>query len=99
MNPADTTAAAGGATVPGRPALDSGGLCVTGSLFVDCGEGRATSPGRFIYSRPPRARYECLLCLTAEGPVHGEADVKAFVQQIRTAHRTRCTAPQEHVRE
>lgn len=37
-----------------------------------------------------RARYECLLCRTVEGPVHGIADVTAFVAAIRTDHPERC---------
>ncbi|MFB7739599.1 hypothetical protein ACFC08_35670 [Streptomyces sp. NPDC056112] len=49
---------------------------VTGALYVDL-EG-------------VRARYECLLCRTTEGPVYGD-DVKPFVDTIRTDHPTRCT--------
>jgi hypothetical protein len=39
-----------------------------------------------------RARYECLLCRTTEGPVYGAEDVKGFVDTVRTGHRARCTA-------
>lgn len=39
-----------------------------------------------------RARYECLLCRTVEGPVYGVADVTAFAASVRTDHRARCTA-------
>ncbi|MGW7239706.1 hypothetical protein [Streptomyces sp. NPDC054804] len=51
---------------------------VTAALFVDL-EG-------------VRARYECLLCRTTEGPVYGTDSVKSFVDTIRTNHRARCTA-------
>lgn len=51
---------------------------VVGGLFVD------------MESRPPRARYECLLCQTTEGPVRGKAKVAAFVSAIRTEHRATC---------
>lgn len=37
-----------------------------------------------------RARYECLLCQTVEGPVYGD-EVKPFVDTVRTAHPARCT--------
>jgi hypothetical protein len=39
-----------------------------------------------------RAKYECLLCRTVEGPVYGEDYVKPFVATIRNDHRARCTA-------
>jgi hypothetical protein len=38
-----------------------------------------------------RAKYECLLCRTVEGPVYGIDDVTAFAKDIRTAHPARCT--------
>ncbi|MFD7709514.1 hypothetical protein [Streptomyces sp. NPDC059786] len=41
-----------------------------------------------------RARYECLrpgCSQPMEGTVYGAADVKAFVDTIRTAHPARCT--------
>lgn len=43
-----------------------------------------------------RARYECLLCQTVEGPVLGTDDVTAFAAEIRVAHRGRCAALQEN---
>jgi hypothetical protein len=39
-----------------------------------------------------RARYECFTCDTKEGPVFGDADVKAFTATVRNDHRARCTA-------
>ncbi|WP_329187009.1 hypothetical protein [Actinacidiphila glaucinigra] len=42
-----------------------------------------------------RARYECLLCRTTEGPVYGTEEVAEFATGIRTSHRSRCAAPQE----
>jgi hypothetical protein len=39
-----------------------------------------------------RAKYECLLCRTLEGPVYGEDNVKPFAATIRNDHRARCTA-------
>jgi hypothetical protein len=41
-----------------------------------------------------RARYECLLCGTPEGPVRGRRAVAEFVQTIRATHRATC--PQLH---
>jgi hypothetical protein len=38
-----------------------------------------------------RAKYECLLCRTVEGPVYGADAVTAFAKDIRTAHPARCT--------
>lgn len=38
-----------------------------------------------------RAKYECLLCRTVEGPVYGIDAVAAFAKDIRTAHPARCT--------
>lgn len=65
---------------------------LTGALFVDLGEGREDRrTGHIRWSRPPRARYECLRCGTTEGPVTGPSDVAAFVATIRTTHPTRCT--------
>lgn len=43
-----------------------------------------------------RARYECVLCHTVEGPVFGADDVAAFTAEIRVAHRGRCAALQEN---
>ncbi|MGW2260086.1 hypothetical protein ACWCXE_20050 [Streptomyces sp. NPDC001780] len=42
--------------------------------------------------RPPRARYDCGLCRTREGPVHGADAVAVFVASIRIDHPARCTA-------
>ncbi|WP_407553109.1 hypothetical protein QOM21_24010 [Streptomyces sp. Pv4-95] len=67
----------------GRP------LAITGALYVDMGQ-QARGGDRWI--RPPRARYECLLCRTTEGPVTGTADVAQFVGTIRSTHHTECTA-------
>ncbi|MCY0926920.1 hypothetical protein OTB20_12035 [Streptomyces sp. H27-H1] len=55
---------------------------------------RALTGGLFIDMVGIRARYECLLCRTTEGPVFGEADVIAFNATIRTDHHARCI-PQE----
>ncbi|RPK85098.1 hypothetical protein [Streptomyces sp. ADI98-10] len=37
-----------------------------------------------------RARYDCYLCRTTEGPVHGPDQVAAFVADVKTAHNARC---------
>ncbi len=42
-----------------------------------------------------RARYECLVCGTNEGPVFGEDAVIAFTGSIRTDHPARCPGTQE----
>ena len=55
-------------------------------LFVDLGE--QLRGGTWI--RQPRAKYECLLCQTREGPVTGPAAVRAFVETIRATHKTTC---------
>lgn len=60
---------------------------VTAVLFIDCG---VDDQGR--RARTPRARYECLLCRTAEGPVYGRDRVAEFVARIRTDHPAHCTA-------
>lgn len=66
---------------PGRPAPTR--QHVTGALYVDL-DG-------------VRARYECLLCRTTEGPVSGAETVAVFVETVRPVHRARCAAtPQEH---
>ncbi|MFJ5675017.1 hypothetical protein [Streptomyces sp. NPDC093097] len=62
-------------------------VLVTGGLFVDMGQ--QARGGRWI--RPPRARYECLLCHTVEGPVTGANRVSAFVTVIRADHKARCS--------
>lgn len=38
-----------------------------------------------------RAKYECLVCCTVEGPVYGVDNVTDFAKDIRTAHPARCT--------
>ncbi|MFH9248193.1 hypothetical protein ACH4LK_22525 [Streptomyces lydicus] len=65
----------------GRP------LVITGALYVDMGQ-QARGGERWV--KPPRARYECLLCRAVEGPVTGPADVAEFVATIRATHPTRC---------
>ncbi|HEY9367891.1 hypothetical protein [Streptomyces sp.] len=55
---------------------------VVGALYVDCG--RPLRNG--TWAQQPRAKYECLICHTVEGPVVGEHAVKAFVATIRTTH-------------
>lgn len=76
MTARDSTTAAA-ASAPGRPAAPHH---IAAALFVDL-EG-------------VRARYECLRpgCThRVEGPVYGAADVKAFVDSVRTTHLSRCT--------
>ncbi|MFF2640345.1 hypothetical protein ACFVUB_11180 [Streptomyces niveus] len=85
-----TTAATARVPAPGRPA-PADTRQVVGALFVDLGEYRGD---RWV--RQPRARYECLLCRTAEGPVGGADEVTAFNAEIRAAHQRRCTARQEN---
>lgn len=67
---------------------------VTAVLTIDCGEGRADGNSRYHYTRQPRARYECRLCHTTEGPVTGPERVREFVARIRTDHPNHCTANQ-----
>lgn len=55
---------------------------------------RAITGGLFVDMVGIRARYECLLCRTTEGPVAGVEDVIAFNASIRTDHHARCI-PQE----
>ncbi|MER8233519.1 hypothetical protein [Streptomyces sp. NPDC094049] len=55
---------------------------VIGALRVDLG--KQLPNGTWV--QPPRAKYECLICLTTEGPVVGAAAVTAFVQTVRTKH-------------
>lgn len=59
---------------------------ITGALFVDLGQ--QLKGGTWV--QPPRARYECLLCHTREGPVTGPAAVRTFVETIRATHKTDC---------
>ncbi|GGZ28632.1 hypothetical protein GCM10010387_22620 [Streptomyces inusitatus] len=86
----DKPTAAGGRS-PGRPARPADGRAVAAALFVDLGESRGDQ-----WIRQPRARYECLRCRTAEGPVHGQAAVANFTRSIKAEHHSRCTAIQEH---
>jgi hypothetical protein len=72
----------------------SGQVAVTGALFIDCGTGREDpTTGAVRYWKPPRARYECLLCGGREGPVSeaersihglikGAADVSGWAVDI-----------------
>lgn len=60
---------------------------VTSALYIDCGV-----DGKGRRARTPRARYECLLCHTTEGPVYGRDRVAEFVARIRTDHPAHCTA-------
>lgn len=68
---------------------------IPGALFVDLGDGHeirhGDRAGQIVYRRQPRARYECLICRTVEGPVEGPAAVAQFVATVRAAHFTRCT--------
>jgi hypothetical protein len=63
-------------------------------IFVDLGEGfeikDGDRAGQIRWTRPPRARFECLLCRTPEGPVTGAPLVRDFVANIRADHRARC---------
>ncbi|MFE6225441.1 hypothetical protein [Streptomyces sp. NPDC057854] len=83
------------------------GQRVTSALFIDCGEGReiyrGAFAGRIRWTRMPSARFECLLCQTAETPVvrPGEpipAAVARFIAHIRTTHQAVCTAATEGAR-
>ncbi|MEE1814251.1 hypothetical protein PUR59_04345 [Streptomyces sp. SP18ES09] len=73
---------------------------VTSALFVDLGEGREIRHGARagqIRWTQPEARFECLICRTAETPVvrPGEpipAVVGRFIAYIRTTHQAVCTA-------
>lgn len=59
------------------------------ALTVDLGEGfeikNGERAGQIKYTRQPRAKYECLLCHTLEGPVTGPEAVKRFVATVRAA--------------
>lgn len=61
------------------------------ALHINCG--KAGRDGRWI--TPPHACYQCLRCHTTEGPVTGEAAVRAFVTTIRETHRATCPAHQK----
>ncbi|MDJ0460636.1 hypothetical protein [Streptomyces sp. H27-C3] len=71
---------------------------LTAALFIDCGDAYeirdGDRAGRIVRKTQPRARYECLLCRTREGPVTGADRVREFVARIRTDHPTYCTANQ-----
>ncbi|MCA1218670.1 hypothetical protein [Streptomyces sp. 8L] len=64
---------------------------LTGILRIDCG---VDGSGRRV--RAPRAKYECLLCRTVDGPHYGAENVTAFVRSASADHRARCTARQEN---
>lgn len=70
-------------------------LWLDAALTVDLGEGfeikNGDRAGQIKYTRQPRAKYECLRCRTAEGPVTGAEAVKRFVATVRAAHV--CNAP------
>lgn len=66
---------------------------VTAVLTIDGGQGyEDRETGAIRYSRPPRAKFECGLCTSLEGPVTGAAPVREFVANIRADHRASCTA-------
>ena len=69
---------------------------IDSALFVDLGEGyeikNGKRAGQIRWTRQPRARFECLLCHTTEGPVTGPKDVAEFVTRISTDHRAECPA-------
>ncbi|MDV5145887.1 hypothetical protein R1T08_17145 [Streptomyces sp. SBC-4] len=74
---------------------------VVGALFIDCGEGREIKngdrAGRIRWTRMPSARFECLLCRTAETPAIRPSEpvpaaVARFIAHIRTTHQAVCTA-------
>ncbi|MHA4776028.1 hypothetical protein L1085_016150 [Streptomyces sp. MSC1_001] len=74
---------------------------VVAALFIDCGEGReikhGARAGQIRWTQMPSARFECLLCQTAETPIvrPGEpipAAVTRFIAHIRTTHQAVCTA-------
>lgn len=62
------------------------------ALFVDMGQGRETGPGTFTYTKPPRAKYECVRCQTLVGPVTGAEAVKRFVLTAASDHWAICPA-------
>ncbi|MET9465835.1 hypothetical protein ABZY44_13710 [Streptomyces sp. NPDC006544] len=55
---------------------------VTGALFIDMGQSLRGGG----WSRPPRARYECLDCGYSSPIVTGAAEVQRFVASIRADH-------------
>ncbi|RPK69046.1 hypothetical protein EES44_07910 [Streptomyces sp. ADI96-15] len=72
------TATAGGSLISNEGTPGRPALTVHGLLIIDAAN--------------VRARYDCHLCRTTEGPVHGTDAVTAFAADIRTSHPTRCTA-------
>lgn len=74
----------------------TGPQCITGALFVDCGEGReirhGDRAGEIRWTRQPRARFECLTCGWRSETVTGPSSVKTFVSHIRTTHQATCPA-------
>lgn len=91
-----TAATAGAPIAPGRPAQPDGRYVVD-VLFVDLGDAREDwKTGLIRWTRQPRARFECLRCRYASPTVTGPDKVRSFVTNIRTDHRSVCTAPQEH---
>ncbi|MGW8326525.1 hypothetical protein ACWGLE_01315 [Streptomyces sp. NPDC055897] len=54
--------------------------------------GQRVTAALFIDMVGTRARYECLLCGSREGPVTGRRAVAEFVQTIRATHRATCPA-------
>ncbi|MFJ3097394.1 hypothetical protein [Streptomyces hydrogenans] len=80
---------------------------VTSALFITCGEGREIKhgdrAGQIRWTEMPSARFECLLCQTAETPIVrlGEpipAAIARFIAHIRTTHQAVCTASTEGAR-
>jgi hypothetical protein len=67
-------------------------LQIAGALYVDMGQ---QARGSERWARPPRARYECLLCRGVEGPVTGAEAVIRFTATARTDHKTRCNPNHE----
>ncbi|MFI5525024.1 hypothetical protein [Streptomyces platensis] len=67
-------------------------LVIAGALYVDMGQ-QARGGDRWI--KPPRARYECLLCRTVDGPVTGAEAVIRFNATAATDHKTRCNPNQQ----
>ncbi|MFH8717278.1 hypothetical protein [Streptomyces zaomyceticus] len=74
---------------------------VVAALFIDCGKAReirhGDRAGQIRWTRLPSARFECLLCRTAETPIvrPGEpipSAVARFIAHIRTTHQAVCTA-------
>ncbi|MFC8491823.1 hypothetical protein ACFUJU_13670 [Streptomyces sp. NPDC057235] len=77
----------------------TGRRAVVAALFVDLGEGReirhGDRAGQIRWTRPPRARFECVACQWASETVTGPEAVKTFIAHIRTTHQAVCTAATE----